>query len=278
MQKERVTNDIFVFTSGLYAQVTAGLVLTEDGVVLIDTLAYPQETRQIKRFVEERLRRRVLYVVNTHYHADHTFGTSFFPEARVVAHRQCRDLLDTRGRRSLEAAQHAQEMPDDVRLILPDMVFDDVMTLHVGEKTLDFWHAPGHSPDSVVCLVREDQVLFAADTQMPVPYFVDGNLSDHLASLRRLQGGAYEAVVQGHGEVVLRGEVDTKLQSDINYLTTLQDAVKRALDAPDSRGALNAISIEACGKNRVLLNGAVQQLHRQNVDHLARQLSKNSDF
>ena len=55
MQRERVTEDIYVFTSDLYAQVTAGVVLTTAGAVVIDTLVYPEETLAIKRFVEERL-------------------------------------------------------------------------------------------------------------------------------------------------------------------------------------------------------------------------------
>src|SRR3990172_2216476 len=102
MQRERVTEDIYVFTSDLYAQVTAGVVLTTAGAVVIDTLVYPEETLAIKRFVEERLGMTVKYVINTHFHADHTTGTCFFPGAEVVAHALCRALLDQRGRDSLE--------------------------------------------------------------------------------------------------------------------------------------------------------------------------------
>ena len=39
MQRERVADDIYVFTSDLYAQVTAGVVVTSEGAVVIDTLA-----------------------------------------------------------------------------------------------------------------------------------------------------------------------------------------------------------------------------------------------
>ncbi|NDJ63244.1 MAG: MBL fold metallo-hydrolase, partial [Chloroflexi bacterium] len=85
MQRERVAEDIFVFISERYAQVTASVVLTTAGVVLFDTLLYPEETRQIQRFVEERLRSTVRYVINSHFHADHTAGTCFFHEAQVIA-------------------------------------------------------------------------------------------------------------------------------------------------------------------------------------------------
>ena len=56
MQRERVADDIYVFTSERYAQVTASVLLTSDGAVLIDTLAFPDESRAIKAFVEGRLK------------------------------------------------------------------------------------------------------------------------------------------------------------------------------------------------------------------------------
>jgi glyoxylase-like metal-dependent hydrolase (beta-lactamase superfamily II) len=270
MQRERVTNDIYVFISDLYAQVTAGLVVTATGAVLIDTMAYPEETRQIKQFVEHRLGLKVLFVINTHYHADHTTGTCFFDEAQIVAHAKCRDLLNRRGRESLERAKaNAPEMRD-LELALPTVVFDGgELTLYVGGKTLELRATPGHSPDGIICLVKEDQVLFGGDTLMPIPYFVDGDYNDFLTSLESLRGGTFEHIVQGHGEVILRGEIDEKIESDIVYLRKLREAVDRALSAKVPEQALNSIDVERCGKSRVLLNGMVEQLHRRNVATLA---------
>jgi glyoxylase-like metal-dependent hydrolase (beta-lactamase superfamily II) len=269
MQRERVTDDIYVFTSDLYAQVTAGVIVTSQGAVLIDTLVYPEETRFIRRFVEERLGTTVQYVVNTHFHADHSTGTCFFRGARIIGHVKCRELLDQRGRESLERAKASSNEMRDVELVLPDIVFDSSLTLHLGNKTLQFWHSPGHSPDSIVCFVKEDQVLFAADTVMPIPYFVDGSYEDFVASLEKLRRYSFENIVQGHGDVILRGEVEEKIDSDINYLHTLRKMVDAALLARSPEKALEAIDVESCGKSRILLNGAVQQLHRQNVAALA---------
>lgn len=272
MQRERVADDIYVFTSDLYAQVTAGVVVTTEGAVLIDTLAYPQETLLIKRFVESRLSTSVRYVINTHFHADHTIGTCFFEGARVIAHARCRDLLNTRGRESLERAKAASPELRDVKVKLPDVVFDSgTMALYIGNKTFQLWSTPGHSPDSIVCLVKEDRTLFAADTLMPLPYFVDGSYEDFLNSLYSLQDGNYENVIQGHGEIILRGEIEDKIREDILYLLKLGEAVDSALATPDPDRALEAIDIEACGKSRILLNGGGVQLHRQNVLALASQ-------
>jgi cyclase len=278
MQRERVTDDIYVFTSDLYAQVTAGVIVTTAGAVLIDTLVYPEETRHIRRFIEDRLGTTVQYVVNTHFHADHTTGTCFFRGVPVIAHELCRELLDQRGRESLERAKTSSTEMREVELVLPNLLFDKSLTLHLGNKTLQFWHSPGHSLDSIVCMVKEDQVLFAADTLMPLPYFVDGDFDDFLESLAKLKQHSLENIVQGHGEVILRGEVSEKIDSDIAYLHALRQAVDRALSSPDPDKALDQIDIEMCGKSRVLLNGTVQQLHRQNVLVLANQRREQAMF
>ena len=269
MQRERVADDIYVFTSDLYAQVTASAIITSAGAVVVDTLVYPAEARQIKRFVENRLGTSVAYVINTHYHADHTTGTCFFDGARVVSHALCRSLLDKRGRESLEKSRASSDDLREVELVLPDLVFESgTLTLHVGDKTLQLRHSPGHSPDSIVCSIPEDRVLLAADTMMPLPYFVDGSYDDFVTSLKSLQTGYYENIVQGHGEVILRGEIDEKIQSDLEYLRLLREAVDRALATGTS---VEDIEIEMCGKSRILLNGTAQQLHRQNALTLAQQ-------
>ena len=93
MLRERVTEDVFVFISDLYAEVSATVILTPDGAVVVDTLPFPQETRQIGDFVRRHSRKGVRYVILTHHHADHVYGAYLFPEAELVAHRQTREIL-----------------------------------------------------------------------------------------------------------------------------------------------------------------------------------------
>lgn len=272
MQRERVADDIYVFISDLYAQVVAALILTPEGAILFDTLFIPEETRAIKRFVEQRMATQVRYVINSHYHADHTAGTWLFEDAQVIAHSLCREALDKRGRESLERARLSSAALRETALVLPDLTFDaGVMTLNFGGKTLQLWNTPGHSRDSIVCHVKEDRVLLAADTVMALPFFVDGRYDDLLLSLRALRAGNYETIVQGHGDIVLRGEIDAKFKGDIAYLETLSQAVDQALLESTPDAALEAIDLERCGQSRVLLNGLGAQLHRQNVMALASQ-------
>ena len=97
MHRERVSENVFWFQSEVYAQVTAGVVAGPQWAVVIDTLALPDETLAIREFIERELSVPVRYVINTHYHADHTWGNCFFPGATVVSHSRCRELLIERG-------------------------------------------------------------------------------------------------------------------------------------------------------------------------------------
>ncbi len=270
MQRERITDQIFVFRSNLYAQVTAGVVLTSEGAVLIDTLLYPEESLRIRRFIEVGLGSKVRYVINTHFHADHTTGACLFPDAQVIAHKLCAEILATRGRESLQRMKASGPEFQEVSLTLPNITFEDELVLELGETRFRLRESPGHSPDSIVCLVEGEEVLFAADTVMPIPYFVDGNSSDLEQSLARLLERDYENIVQGHGDIILRGEVSEKIKSDLRYLHCLKDGVAQALEA-DRTDIEAAITLEDCGKSQVLLNGIVTQLHQLNIRALVKE-------
>ena len=264
MHRERISDDVYVFTSGLYAQVTASAIVTPEGVVVIDTLPFPGETRQVIEYIERRA--PIKYVFYTHYHADHTYGGYLFRNAQVIAHELCRELLITRGDAGLKLARAQNPSLADVQLRLPDIVFSGEMTLRLGGKTFVLTHSPGHTPDGITVYIREDKVLFAADTVMPVPYIVDGDAPTMLKSLQVLRGMALENVVQGHGEIVLRGEINETINSSVNYLNRMQLAVASALTANQSRDdMLREYDIESCGKTRIALNGLVQQLHAANL-------------
>jgi cyclase len=266
MLRERVSEDIYVFTSELYAQVTAGAMISSEGAVLIDTLAFPSETLEIKAFLEGRLGTRVRYVINTHYHADHTNGNCFFPGAEVVAHELCRARMDTVGRQGLARAKEQSPEMAQVELILPEiLVTSGAVTFHLGKKTLQIFHTPGPSPDSISVLLKEDRILFAGDMMMPLPYIADGSLDDMVASLQSIPALGLENVVQGHGEVVLRGEIDEAVRSNLKYLEAARKKVEQVVKRRKPRGAVRDITIESCGKSRIPLNGLVTQLHTANL-------------
>ena len=116
-------------------------------------------------------------------------------------------------------------------------------------------------------------MLLAADTVMPVPYFVWGDRHEFKESLEMLKGYNLESIVQGHGEVLLRGEIPIALESSIEYLNLIEEEVTKIVEAGKSQKALEKITIDKCGKSRIPLNGLVQDLHRANLYALYEELS-----
>jgi hypothetical protein len=82
--------------------------------------------------------------------------------------------------------------------------------------------------------------------------------------------------VQGHGEVILRGEVQSVIQDDLDYLAKIKDEVSKVLRNNQPVKALDKIDIESCGKSRIPLNGLVSDLHRANLYRLYDELREET--
>jgi glyoxylase-like metal-dependent hydrolase (beta-lactamase superfamily II) len=274
MHRERVSENVFWFQSEVYAQVTAGVIVGPQWAVVIDTLALPEETLGMREFIEHELGVQVRYVINTHYHADHTWGNCFFPGATVIGHARCRELLIERGIPSLEGARKQNPNLRQVKIVPPHLTFaSGELTMRVGKKNLVFSQSFGHSDDGISVLVEEDRVLFAGDAFMSLPYIVDGDIDNMLASIKRVGRMGLENIIQGHGDIILRGEIDAAVKENTNYLNNIKKAVKSAGKRKNVDEYLDAITIEECGKSRVYLGGLAETLHRRNLRSLYRQMN-----
>ena len=212
-------------------------------------------------------------MINTHSHSDHLYGTYLFGGAEVISHELCRQALQKHGEEDLGEAKDRIPELAEVQLRLPSVTFNEELTLRLGNKTLRLMHTPGTTPDSIVVYVKEDKVLFAGDTVMPVPYIVDGDRLELRESLRAISKlTLVDNIVQGHGGVLLRGEVKETLRSSIAYLDTIYEKVQEKIEAGAPRDELRRIGIESCGKSRIPLDGLVQDLHQANLEMLYDQL------
>jgi cyclase len=272
LQHERVSDNVYSFQSEIYAQVTAGAVIGPNWAVLIDTLSTPEEALSIRDFIEQELEVPVRYIINTHYHADHSWGNCFFPGTTVISHSLCRQWLIERGMPSLEEVKKQNTAFRQVKIILPHITFnDDNLNLKVGKKNLILIPLPGHSADNLGVLVEEDRVLFAGDSFMPMPYVVDGDIDDMIASYKKIGKMGLENVIQGHGDIVLRGEIEGSIKENLAYLSTIRKAVRKASRRKYPFDMLDEIEVDECGKSRVLIGGLAQELHRRNLRALYRQ-------
>lgn len=273
VQRERVSDNVYSFQSEVYAQVTAGAVIGPNWAVVIDTLATPDETLEIRDFIEQELDVPVRYVVDTHYHADHSWGNCFFPGATIIAHSLCRKWLEERGQVSLSEMKKQNTAFRQVKIVLPHLTFEESsLNLRVGKKTLTLLPLPGHSADNMGILVEEDRVLFAGDAFMPMPYIVDGDLDDMITSIKKIGKMGLENIIQGHGDIVLRGEIDYMLKENLAYLSNIRKAVRKASRRKYPFEMLDEIDVESCGKSRVLIGGLAGELHKRNLRSLYRKM------
>jgi glyoxylase-like metal-dependent hydrolase (beta-lactamase superfamily II) len=275
MQRERVSENVYWFQSEVYAQVTAGVITGPKWAVVIDTLPVPDETLAMKAFIEDQLEVPVQYIINTHYHADHSWGNCFFRGATIISHELCRKLQMERGQASLDLAVQQNLIFKPVKLIYPHITFESGnMSLRVGKKNLILFPTPGHSEDGISVLIEEDRVIFAADAFLPIPYFIQGDIEQLISSLTTFKSLGLENIIQGHGDIILRGEIEDAIQENIDYLQTLKTKVRAALKDKYPLRAAAAITVESCGKSRVLLAGLGDSLHKNNVRWLLNQYAK----
>ena len=274
MQRERISENVYWFQSEVYAQVTAGAVLGTQWAVVIDTLALPEETLAMRSFIEDELNVPVRYIINTHYHADHSWGNCLFPGATIIGHTLSRQIMLEKGPASLEAARKQNASFRQVKLLTPHLTFaSGTLTLRVGKKNLILMSTPGHSRDGISVLVEEDRVLFAGDAFMPLPYIVDGNLDELAATTKNIGKMGLENIIQGHGDIILRGEIEEAVKENLAYMNAIRKAVRSAVKKRNPAEALAAIDVESCGKSRILLGGLAEDLHKRNLRFLYRQVT-----
>jgi cyclase len=72
------------------------------------------------------------------------------------------------------------------------------------------------------------------------------------------------------GDVILRGEIDQAVKSNLNYLSAIQKVAKLAARRKDPMPVLEEATVESCGKSRVLLGGLMGELHQRNLTALYR--------
>jgi len=125
--------------------------------------------------------------------------------------------------------------------------------------------------------VEEDKILFAGDAFMPLPYVVDGNINELAASIKKIGRMGLENIVQGHGDIILRGEIEAAVKENLAYLSAIRKAARAALKRKSPLEYLDEVTIEECGKSRVHLGGLAPALHQRNLRALYRHFLENKD-
>jgi cyclase len=267
MYWERVSEAIFLFTSDRYAMVNCVAVLTERGTVVIDGLPFPDEAKQIARFLEARSGMGFYTLMLTHHHMDHVYGLFPFPEQLdVISSDLCRQRLLEIGEASLAEARQTDPSFDEVSLRIPTLTFSSGdLFVEAGDKTFRLLPLPCHTADNIGVFIEEDEVLITGDAVMAIPIIADGNWEQAIETLTKIREMEPDTVIQGHGEVILRGEIKTVMDEYISYLHCVREQAELILKRGRDRKEIWDIPLEKCGLERVPLGIASHQLHVANI-------------
>jgi cyclase len=188
---------------------TSGIILTEEGVVIVDTGQTPIDAREVMRTVRTLTTLPVRLVINTEVHPDHTTGNFVFsPPALVINHAGASEAMrkafdPERGNTLAKQSPEMREAVQGYRLVTPHIEYQDTTTLRVGQRTFELLSMKNvHSEADTAVWLPNERVLFSASVALPgsinnLRPFV--HIPDMLAAMKRLKSLNPDVVVPGHG-------------------------------------------------------------------------------
>ena len=276
LTRRNVSNSVTVF-EGRHpwgVGVTATVVQSGGEAFVFDSLLYPEDSRELLHNIKASSL-NVKGLINTHWHWDHTAGNQiFFETSRIVSHSLSSELM----RKFLtwdDFNRDARE-EDRIRTVYPNESVADGSVLEVGNQEILFLHTPGHTPDSIIGCLKDEDVVIAGDTVMELPYLWYGDSRELIESLRRVQtiaGGG--TVVQGHGGTCA-GE---KLNSDVRYIESLRSAVTECIaSGKTAKEVKDIIKLADCADHDVLekVSRQYEGIHSENVEHVYGEMTQVS--
>jgi cyclase len=188
----------------------SGIILTDEGVVVIDTGQNPIESRDIMATVKKLTTLPVRLVIDTEPHADHTTGHFVFPDALVVAAagggesmRGAERAAPDRIQRLAATSPAMKTALEGYRFIAPHIEYHDKMTINFGGKTIELIYMKGvHSESDTAVWLPKERVVFSASAfvvnQINIlrPFVT---IPDILAAGKMMRALNPESVVPGHG-------------------------------------------------------------------------------
>lgn len=202
----------------------AGFVVGDDGVVVIDAFFSEVAAKALLAEIRKVTPLPVKYVVNTHYHLDHTGGDAVFKAAgaTIIAHRNVRAWLKPNNPHLFGDRITPQIQAQIDALPEPDLTTTEGLTLWLGARRVEVRAYPGHTGGDLVISVPDAKVRFCGDMlwRRVAPNIIDGTVPAWIATVQgfeRAPDAATTTFVPGHGDVAeLKDVTDFE-----GYLTNL---------------------------------------------------------
>ena len=135
-----------------------GVSVGEDGILIVDDQFAPLADK-IRAALKGMGEGKLKFVLNTHYHGDHTGANpAFGPEAPIIAHHNVRVRLLTESRRGERVT------PPMAKEGLPVITYADGLSIHFNGEEIRVLHLPGgHTDGDSVVLFTGSNVVHMGD-------------------------------------------------------------------------------------------------------------------
>lgn len=214
----------------------AGVIVTEQGVVIFDALGTPslaaKLVQEVRKITDQPIRR----VVVSHYHADHIYGLQVFQDlgAEIVAAAGAELYIDSdaaAGRLEERRVSLYPWINDKTRIVSPDVYVSDTLRFTLGEVEFELTAlGAAHSDADLAMYVATDGVLYSGDIifEGRVPFVGSANSRNWLKTLERLETGHLAALVPGHGPAAQ--EPNEAIALTRRYLAYLRETMGAAVE------------------------------------------------
>ncbi len=228
--------DLYAFTAD--GDPNSGVIVGDDGVMVIDAQATPVMARQVIERVAKVTDKPIKYVLLTHYHAVRVLGASAYVGAEILASAATRALIAERGKADMDSEigrfprlfRAVESIPG---LTWPSITFPDQMSVWLGRREVRIMHiGRGHTAGDVVAFVPDADVVFSGDLveYRSACYCGDAHFTDWPATLDRLAEFSAKALVPGRGAALKTpGEVADGIALTEDFLATLYGAVTESV-------------------------------------------------
>jgi cyclase len=189
---------------------TCSFVVTEAGVVMIDSCNSPLDSRRMAAAIKKVTDKPVMFLIDTETHSDHTGNHFIFsPPATIINHEGAGAGMrkEYNPKRAETLAAKSAELREAVKgekMIPPHIEYKDRMTINLGERTFELIYLKNaHSFADTAVWMPKERVLFASSAAN-VRTFINLRptvvLPDVIASYKLMKSLNPEVVIAGHGQ------------------------------------------------------------------------------
>ncbi len=205
-----------------------GVSAGDDGIVIIDDQFAPLANK-IKKTLKGISDKPLKFVINTHFHGDHTGGNAEFgTEATIIAHENVRKRLK-------EGGPPPGGSKPAVKEALPVITFNDQTTVHVNGEDIRAVHFPhGHTDGDSVIFFPQSNVVHMGDDFVTYGFpFVDvksgGSISGMIAGDEKVLGmlSPDVKIIPGHGPLSTPADLRKFIDMLKETRGVVADAIKR---------------------------------------------------